>query len=91
MQSKKITLEKCQFIHVLKALKQGLKVQEKVIFVVIFSKYKSQNAYFFAADRSKAVGTKQEILSDSKILIYFCKKHEFLANVCQLVKKCSLL
>ena len=46
---------------------------------------------FFAADRSKTVGTKQEILSDSKILIYFCKKHEFLANVCQLVKKCSLL
>ena len=45
----------------------------------------------FAVDRSKTVGTKQEILSDSKILIYFCKKHEFLANVCQLVKKCSLL
>ena len=34
---------------------------------------------------------KQEISSDSKILIYFCKKHEFLVNVCQLVKKCSLL
>ena len=30
---------------------------------------------------------KQEILSDSKILMYFCKKHEFLANVCQIVKK----
>ena len=29
VQSKKTTLEKRQFIHVLKALKQGLKVQEK--------------------------------------------------------------
>ena len=29
VQSKKITLEKRQFIHVLKALKQRLKVQEK--------------------------------------------------------------
>ena len=29
VQSKKTTLEERQFIHVLKALKQGLKVQEK--------------------------------------------------------------
>ena len=35
VQSKKITtLEKRQFIHVLKALKQGLKVQEKDDFLV---------------------------------------------------------
>ena len=58
---------------------------------LFFSKYKSQNAHFFASDRSKTVGTKQEILSNSKILMYFYKKHEFLANVCQLAKKCSLL
>ena len=56
-----------------------------------FFKILPSKCSLFAADRCKTVGTKQDILSGSKILKYLYKKHEFLANFCQLAKKCSLL